>query len=405
MDVSAPPGDELAAHYLAALATPGVGPARLRAVVEAYGGLAGVLGGEPTVPGRKDAQLTRLAHAVAASLPGSLPRARREVDEARAAGLRVVCWEDAGYPPALLEDEHAAPPVLFVAGDLPHQVMLPFAQLASCALVGTRRASQPALALARDLARAAARHGLVVVSGLALGVDSAAHEGALEAPAGSGTTVAVLGGGHGRLHPAGNRGLADRVLRHGGAVLSEWPPGVNPQPHHFLRRNRLIACLARVVGVVEAGTRSGALNTASHAAELGRTVLAVPGRPQDVRNRGALELLREGAAPLIDAADLLHHFGLSVIETPKAEPRERGGRSAVVPAPAAHVAGLQAGSSHRERFAAVGLENAFRGAEATVDQLSRATGLPASELLASLALLELDGRVAATGGGRYRWRG
>ncbi|MCW5821062.1 MAG: DNA-protecting protein DprA, partial [Trueperaceae bacterium] len=334
MDAPAQPVDELAAHYLAALATPGVGPARLRDLVEAYGGLAGVLGGEPVVLERPDAQLTRLAREVAAALPAALRRARREVDEARAAGLRVVCWEDAAYPPALLEDDRAAPPVVFVAGDLPPQVMRPFAQLASCALVGARRASQPALAFARDLARAAAHHGLVVVSGLALGVDSAAHEGALEAPAGSGATVAVLGGGHGRLHPAANRGLAERILRHGGAVLSEWPPAVNPQPHHFLRRNRLIACLARVVGVVEAGARSGALNTASHAAELGRTVLAVPGRPQDVRNRGALELLRDGAAPLIDAGDLLHHFGLSMIETPKADQRGRGGGSAVVPAPA-----------------------------------------------------------------------
>ncbi len=401
MSVSVLPADELAAHYLAAQATPGVGPARLRAITDAYGGMAGVVSGVPPAPERVDARSSHLAHVVLASLPASLPRARREIAEARAAGLRVACWEDAGYPPALLEDERGAPPVLFVAGEIPAQVMLPSQQLASCALVGTRKASQPALALARDLARSAARHGLVVVSGLALGIDSAAHEGALEVPAGSGATMAVLGGGHGRLHPAGNRGLVERILRHGGAVLSEWPPAVNPQPHHFLRRNRLIACLARVVGVVEAGVPSGALNTASHAAELGRTVLAVPGRPQDVRNRGALELLREGATPLIDASDLLHHFGLSSAETPRAELRERG-----VAAPgAAGVSGVPGGSADLANAAVANLADAFRGGEATVDQLGLATGLPASELLASLALLELEGRVAATGGGRYRWRG
>lgn len=411
--------DELAAQYLAALAMPGVGPVRLGRLVRAYGGLNAVMaGGSPTAETDDGAALARFAELLRDSLPSYLPRARREVAEARAGGLSVTCWGEPDYPPALLEDESGLSPVLFVAGELPPQVTLGSRELESCALVGTRRASQHALSFARDLARSAALHGLVVVSGLALGVDSAAHAGALEAPPGAGTTVAVLGGGHDRLHPAGNRGLAERILRHGGAVVSEWPPAVNPQRHHFLRRNRLIAGLARVVAVVEAGVRSGALNTATHAAELDRPVLAVPGRPHDERSRGALELLREGAAPLIDESDLLHHFGISgKTKGPAAGSSGAGGGipdGEYVREPSPGSPGLGGATSRSASGSVAGsatasttakLRAAFRGAEATLDQLGRATGLPAGDLLAALALMELDGTVASAPGGRYRWRG
>src|SRR5690606_20826988 len=147
--------------------------------------------------------------------------------------------------------------------------------------------------------------GLVVVSGLAYGIDAAAHRGALEGGAESvedaargavgrryrtdaradgpwpGATVAVLGGGHQVLYPASHRSLADAVVRGGGAIVSEWPPHVRARPHHFLRRNRIISALARVVVVVQAGARSGALGTATHAAEQGRAVLVVPAFPND----------------------------------------------------------------------------------------------------------------------------
>jgi len=381
----------LAAHYLAALATPQLGVTRLKRLVGACGGLEALLGGacadNRLAPWPERARLAGLLSKLAASTKESMPAARRAVGEAHARGLWVSCWEDDDYPPALLADEAGCAPVLFGEGELPGQVLAPPESLMACAVVGTRRASAHALGFARDLGRAAARHGLTVVSGLALGVDAAAHEGALEATGAVGPTVAVLGGGHGRLHPAANRGLAKRIVQSGGSVISEWPPLTNPQPHHFLRRNRVIAGLSKVVAVIEAGRPSGALNTATHAVELGRDVLSVPGRPTDERSRGTLELLREGAGLLLEVDDLLQQFG--------------GMRSD-------DLTGRPAAPGRSEPFEdthSATLRRAFEsGGEVALDALSKASGLPSSKLLPVLGLLELEGLVERTPSGRFRWR-
>jgi DNA processing protein len=169
-------------------------------------------------------------------------------------------------------------------------------------MVGSRRPSARGREAARGLAAAAAHAGVAVVSGLAYGLDAAAHEGALAA---SGATFAVLASGLDRPSPLGNRGLARRIVDAGGGWISEYPPGTPALAHHFPVRNRLISGLAGLVVIVEARERSGSLWTATHAANQGRDVAAVPGPVDTDLCRGSNRLLRDGAIPILDAEDLL----------------------------------------------------------------------------------------------------
>lgn len=194
---------------------------------------------------------------------------------------------DPSYPPRL-KQLHDPPAQLFVRGALG-------ALEAPCVtIVGSRRSTRYGRRVAEELAREAVRAGWTVVSGLALGVDGAAHRGALE---GGGVTVAVLGGGPDRAHPRTHQGLMNRVLERG-AVLAEYPPGVTPRKHHFPRRNRILAALSHRVVVVEAAARSGALVTAGLAADMGVDVWAVPGSIYSPCSRGTHALLEDGAIPV-----------------------------------------------------------------------------------------------------------
>ena len=177
---------------------------------------------------------------------------------------------------------------------------------ASVAVVGSRAATVAGRTLARAMARDLAAWGATVVSGLARGIDTAAHEGALEAP---GRTVAVLGCGLDRTYPAENERLAGRIAW-AGAVVSEFALGTPPLPEHFPRRNRVIAGWSRAVVVVEAASRSGALNTARCAADEGRDVLAVPGHPTQPSSAGTNQLIRDGAGLVRSAVDVAHELGI-----------------------------------------------------------------------------------------------
>lgn len=216
------------------------------------------------------------------------------------AGVRGVPLGSAFYPARLarLDD---APPLLFVRGN-------PGLLLARCvAMVGARAATPYGVRVARQVASELARAGLVVVSGLALGVDAAAHQGALEA---GGATLAFLACGPERIYPNAHRGLAGQVAAQG-AVVSEFPVGAPPRSYHFPYRNRLISAISEAVVVVEARIRSGSLTTADHAARQGVDVWAVPGPVDRPTSQGPHRLLRDGAAPLTSAADLLEQLGLS----------------------------------------------------------------------------------------------
>jgi DNA processing protein len=211
-------------------------------------------------------------------------------------GGRIVCWGEPGYPNALAQVEDA-PPVLSVLGQ-PEWLDRPM-----MAVVGARNASANGRRLARELAAALGESGLVVVSGLARGIDAAAHLGALDTG-----TVAVVAGGVDIVYPEENRGLYD-ALRRQGVVVAELPLGSEPQARHFPRRNRIISGMALGVLVVEAAARSGSLITARYALEQGREVFAVPGSPLDPRCRGANDLLRRGATLTETAEDVLTQLG------------------------------------------------------------------------------------------------
>jgi len=226
----------------------------------------------------------------------ALRQARAELARVRQRGLRLVGSHEPDYPEWLART-FDPPPALYVRGAL-----VPGEGERSVAIVGARAATPRGLTLARALARDLAEAGLTVVSGLARGIDTAAHRGALEA---GGRTVAILGSGLDRVYPAENEELAATIATRGGAVVSEFPLDTRPWKGNFPRRNRVIAGWGRGVVVVEAGERSGALITARVALDEGREVLAVPGHPAAATAAGANALLRDGAAVVRHAGDVL----------------------------------------------------------------------------------------------------
>lgn len=283
--------------------------------------------------------------------------ARAAVEQLRAQGLRFVARSEAGYPP-LLRAIHDPPPGLFLRGDASVELLA----RPAAAVVGARACSAYGRQVARLLGRELAAAGLVVVSGMARGVDAEAHRGALEA---GGPTAAVLGCGVDRDYPAAHRDLARQIVGAGGLVVSEYAPGVEPAPWRFPARNRIVAGLCAATVVVEARERSGALITADFALEEGREVFAVPGEITSALSSGSNALLRLGATPLTSAADVLESYGL---RAPDVSEPELGPDAAAV---LGHV-----------REGAVG-----------ADELARSTGLSAGALAAALTELELAGAV------------
>ncbi len=291
-----------------------------------------------------------------------LEAAARELDAVRKLGLDILIRGRPGFPRAL-EEMPDAPLLLYTRGSLPEGPAL--------AMVGSRRPSSRSRHLARALAAELAFDGVVIVSGLAYGIDAACHEGALSA---GGQTVTVLANGLDRARPVGNRGLARRILASGGAWLSEYPPGQQYQRHHYPERNRLISGLARATLVVEARERSGSLVTAKHALAQGRSLGTVPGPVDSDLCRGSNTLLRD-AAPILDADDLRVLAG--VVALPKEiRPAGRGKASEGLP----------------ERVLA-----ALADGPLGLDPLVRRLELPAERLAGVLLELELAGRIAREG--------
>jgi DNA processing protein len=247
--------------------------------------------------------------------------------------------------------------------------------VAAVAVVGARAATLCGLEVARELGRDLAAAGVVVISGLARGIDAAAHTGALEA---GGPTLAVLGCGVDVCYPPGHERLLEAVCD-AGVAISEDPPGTEPVGWRFPRRNRLIAALALAVVVVEAGERSGALSTARHAADLGREVLAVPGSVRSPQSRGTNRLIRDGAVPLLELEDL----ATAVPELGLRAQRRRGGGPAPPEDP-----------DLRDLLSLIGDDPLHP------DQLAGATGARASEVAVRLCALELGGWVRTLPGGR-----
>jgi DNA processing protein len=253
------------------------------------------------------------------------------------------------------------------------------------AIVGSRRPSAYGEAVADRLAADLAAAGVVVLSGLAYGVDAAAHEGALAA---GGCTVAVLGTGVDIVYPAANRGLARRIEERGGALVSQFPDGTPPKRHHFPRRNWTIAALSHAVVVVEAAEGSGALITAEAALSLGRAVLAVPGSVFSPLSVGCHQLLRDGAGLAQNARDVLAELRqpVEVLDDPLRPPAELG-----LAAPEGGLDGL--------------VRHVPDGVSVDPGSLARRLDLPISEVVARLTRLELSGHVRQTAAGYERVRG
>jgi DNA processing protein len=277
------------------------------------------------------------------------------------AGVRWLARSEPDYPP-LLRAVHDPPAVLFLRGGAAVALL----REPAVAVVGARSCSPYGAQVARMLGRELAAAGLVVVSGLARGVDGEAHRGALEA---GGRTVAVVGCGVDRDYPAAHAELARRI-RERGLVLSEYAPGVEPAPWRFPARNRIIAGLAGATVVVEARERSGALITADLALEEGREVFAVPGEITSALSAGTNDLLRLGAGPLTSSKDVLDLFDLA---PPAAPDAEVGAEATTVLA-------------------------RLRDGPAGADELVRATGLDAAAIAVALTELELVGLASESGG-------
>ena len=289
----------------------------------------------------------------------------------------IVTLQDVNYPP-LLKQISAPPAALFIKGDV---ASLSEPQIA---LVGSRHASIDGLNNARRFAAALVEQGLVVTSGLALGIDGYAHDGALKA---NGKTIAVLGCGLDHIYPARHRQLAARI-EHSGALVSEFHPSISPKASNFPRRNRIISGLSLGVLVVEAAEKSGSLITARYAAEQGREVFAIPGSIQALQARGCNRLIQQGASLVQNTEDVLNEIDTlmrwSIINKPL-QPIDLGEEK-----------------EHKEALPFAKLL-ANVGAEVTpVDILAQRTHIPVQEVMMQLLELELSGHVVAVSGGYIR---
>lgn len=280
-------------------------------------------------------------------------------------GVRLVGLDDADYP-RLLREIYDPPAVLYVRGQL-----VAGEGATAVAVVGARAASPQGRALAHDLGRDLAALGATIVSGLARGVDSNAHRGAVEA---RGRTVAILGSALDRMYPPENERLACEIVAAGGAIVSEFRLGTGPKPAHFPRRNRLISGWSQAVVVVEAAARSGALITAREALDAGRDVLAVPGHPQQPLAAGTNALIRDGARLVRHATDVAEEMGLTTPRT-----------GAVV------TALLQSNDKDGGRDALLDLLR--DGVPTSAEDIQASSGWPMPEVLARLAELELQARI------------
>jgi DNA processing protein len=298
-----------------------------------------------------------------------LERARTERVRSAQAGVGVLAWNDPHMPAQLLAISDV-PPVLWYRGSLDslHQPAV--------AIVGSRAASSVALETARRLAADLALRGITVVSGLARGVDSAAHRGALE----TGRTIAVLGSAVDHVYPAEHTELAAQISGNG-LVLSEYPPGTPPLPFHFPMRNRLISGLSRAVVVIEASDKSGSLITAACAAEQGRDVMAVPGNVLSGRNRGGHALIRDGAKIVECADDIVAELGFGW--------------------PAQIHAGTRASGNGSMSSEDPVLGRMDAACPYDLDELAARCDLDAPRLLPHLADLELRGLIRRVEGGRF----
>lgn len=354
--------------WLRLIRSENVGPVTFRALINRYGSASRALEELP--------ELARKGGARGAVRIPTRQEAEREMAVAEGLGARFVAMGEPGYP-AHLRALEGPPPLIAVRGG--EGVFL----RPMVAVVGARNASIAGRKMAGWIAREAGQAGYVVVSGLARGIDAAAHEAALDTG-----TIAVLAGGLDKLYPPENAGLHDRIIDTGGAVISEMPFGWDARARDFPRRNRIVSGLSLAVVLVEAAARSGSLHTARFALEQGREVLAVPGSPLDPRSEGANRLIRDGATLICHPNDVIEALAALVGREPptmEAGEPERG------------AGGLEIEPGDNERLQVI---EALGPTPVAIDEIVRATGVSAAALQLMLLELELAGRLERHRGGK-----
>lgn len=366
----------LESEAMAILVGAGVSYGRREAALRAAGSALAIL----AEPGLYAAQLQEKGLAL---LRHALADEARLLDGLAKKKMALVLREDAQYPPLLRQIAHP-PHLLYVYGETDLTDRFPVA------VVGTRRASAYGLTHTREIAAELAQTGVCVISGLALGIDAAAHTGALD---GGGRTVAVLGSALDKPYPQENDPLMRRILESGGSVVSEYAPGTPPSRYSFLQRNRIIAGMCLGTLVTEGPRRSGALNTATRTLENGREVFALPGNVDSPGAQLPNMLISEGARLVTGAADILSALVIEPKDAPKAA------QAAVAPmeAPAEKKPHIPGGLDETQRAICA----ALLAGEADFDALCAVSGLESDELGALLIEMEMDGLVTPLAGTRY----
>jgi DNA processing protein len=363
-----------------ALAT-GIGPSRLRNLLAVFGSPTAVLKAVPATLAKVDGIGEVNAHNIAKTLELDLDGFLSKLP---ALDVQLFTWDDPGYPQLLLTIEDP-PPLLFVKGNADFSIP-------AIAIVGTRHATPYGLRVAAKLAKDLVAKGMVVISGLALGIDGAAHRGAVD---GGGVTWGVLGCGLDMVYPISHKNLAEEMVAAGGALISSYPIGVAPSPGNFPARNRIISGMALGVVVVEAPERSGALITAREALEQGREVFAVPGSIDSIGHRGTHNLLRQGAHLVENVDDIFNEIAAQIVTQYGKRPASIGEIKT-------------AGTNEASLFALQELDAGSRRIIEQLgddplhaDELSRMLGMPPSELAMRLVDLELSGLIAKQPGNTY----
>jgi len=371
-------------HWLAAIRAPGLSGRKLIDAIDLAGGIEALADGDRgrlRSMGLAAETIEALQHPDTAKIDADLEWLAGE-------GHHLVCWADEAYP-ALLRQIPSPPAALFVDGD-PDVLWQP-----QIAVIGSRNPTAGGLQHARAFALELSKAGMTITSGLASGIDSAAHEAALE---GGGYTVAVCGTGPDSVYPVASRALAARIREHG-ALVTEFPTGEPPRRAHFPARNRIISGLSLGVLVIEAGLNSGTLITARQAGDQGREIMALPGSLHNPMTKGCHRLIREGARLVETVQDVLSELGPLAGQLADALRTEVGAaESAGVPAD------KQSGNPDDELFSDPDYHRLWEALGhdlRTVGELVEMTGLPARAVSSMLLMLDLQGRVEAHSSGRY----
>jgi DNA processing protein len=352
--------------YLTLLSAKGLGPRKIKMLIEHFGNATTVLEADKQALAEVEGFGTVTIRAIEEAKRNDW--SNKELERADKLNIQLIHLEHEQYPDAL-KHIYDPPPLLYVRGQLPTSEH-------AIGIVGTRDASDYAIKFSEGLARDLSAANVTVISGLALGIDSAAHRGAVSTE--EGQTIAVLGSAVNVIYPKQNQALAKRIEEGHGAIISEYPIGTGPTATNFPGRNRIINGLSKGVVVVEAGEKSGALITADYALEEGRTVFAVPGRVGDSKARGTLNLIKQGAVLVQSVDDILNEFSWT-------------GQAISNDSPKVQLSALE------EKV----VSSIKKLGNPLLDDLLGETELLISELLKTLTLLELKGVTKQLPGGRY----